>query len=119
MRTVPASHDRARCGRRQHPASSWSCLCSSPLSIYMCADAAPLLPSGILRICHVNFDYVTPSSFNRHAMAALADVGTLIFVFAGALHRVRPAPNREVEARVHVWKHRFVYVLGFLHLRLS
>ncbi|KAF8217411.1 hypothetical protein K438DRAFT_2006570 [Mycena galopus ATCC 62051] len=45
--------------------------CAPPpsLSIYMYADAAPLLPSGILRIRHVNFDYVTPSSF--------ADMGTL------------------------------------------
>ncbi|KAF8199750.1 hypothetical protein K438DRAFT_1822412 [Mycena galopus ATCC 62051] len=60
MRMVPASHDRARCWRRRHPASSWSCLCSS-----------------ILCIRHINFDHVTPSSFNRHAMAALADMGTL------------------------------------------
>ncbi|KAF8181158.1 hypothetical protein K438DRAFT_1976260 [Mycena galopus ATCC 62051] len=48
-----------------------------PLSIYMYADAAPLLPSVILRIRHVNFDFFTPSSFNWHAMAALADVWTL------------------------------------------
>ncbi|KAF8153717.1 hypothetical protein K438DRAFT_1863440 [Mycena galopus ATCC 62051] len=99
MRVVPASHDRARCWQRRHPASSWSCLCS------------PLLPSGILHIRCVNPDYATPSLFNRHAMVALADVGILIFVFAGALHRVRPAPDRQVEARVDVWKHRFVYVL--------
>ncbi|KAF8203514.1 hypothetical protein K438DRAFT_1820267 [Mycena galopus ATCC 62051] len=107
MRMVPASHDRARCWRRQHPASSWSCLCSCPspsLSIYMYADAAPLLPSGILCIRHVNFDYVTPSSFNRHAMAALADVGTL------KVHCIAccPAPDCQVEAGVDVWKHRFV-----------
>ncbi|KAF8205223.1 hypothetical protein K438DRAFT_1818771, partial [Mycena galopus ATCC 62051] len=41
------------------------------------ADEAPLLPSSILRICHVNFDYVTLSSLNWHAMVALANVGTL------------------------------------------
>ncbi|KAF8193149.1 hypothetical protein K438DRAFT_1969634 [Mycena galopus ATCC 62051] len=58
------------------------------LSIYMYADAAPSLP-GILRIRHVNFDYVTPSSFNRHAMAALADVGTFkVHCIACALRQI-------------------------------
>ncbi|KAF8181758.1 hypothetical protein K438DRAFT_1840926, partial [Mycena galopus ATCC 62051] len=32
---------------------------------------------SILRMRCVNFDYVTLSSLNRHAMAALADMGTL------------------------------------------
>ncbi|KAF8215279.1 hypothetical protein K438DRAFT_1955260 [Mycena galopus ATCC 62051] len=44
---------------------------------------------GILRIRHVNFDYVTPSSFNRHAMAALADVGTFkVHCIACALRQI-------------------------------
>ncbi|KAF8146341.1 hypothetical protein K438DRAFT_1869930, partial [Mycena galopus ATCC 62051] len=70
IRMVPASHDRARCWRRRHPASSWSCL-------------------GILRIRHVNFDNVTPSSFNRHTIAVLADMGTLkVHCIACALRQI-------------------------------
>ncbi|KAF8180763.1 hypothetical protein K438DRAFT_2021314 [Mycena galopus ATCC 62051] len=46
-----------------------------PLSIYTYADAAPLLPSGILRIRRVDFNSVALSSLNRHATAVLADLG--------------------------------------------
>ncbi|KAF8177916.1 hypothetical protein K438DRAFT_1844883, partial [Mycena galopus ATCC 62051] len=69
MRVVPASHDRARCWRRRHHASSWSCL-------------------GILRIRCVNFDYATPSSFNWHAMVALVEGMLKVHCIACTLRQI-------------------------------
>jgi tRNA A37 threonylcarbamoyladenosine dehydratase len=65
--------------------------------------AVMLARSGVARLRLVDFDYVTLSSLNRHATAALADVGTpKVQCVARALHAI--APFVEVDPRVELWR---------------
>ena len=53
--------------------------------------AVMLARSGIAKLRLVDFDYVTLSSLNRHATAALVDVGTpKVQCVAHALHAIAP-----------------------------
>ena len=65
--------------------------------------AVMLARSGIARLRLVDFDYVTLSSLNRHATAALADVGTpKVQCVARALRAI--APFVKVDPRVELWR---------------
>ncbi|KAH9956336.1 hypothetical protein BC827DRAFT_1232146 [Russula dissimulans] len=62
-----------------------------------------LARSGVAQLRLVDFDYVTLSSLNRHATAALADVGTpKVHCVARALRAI--APFVRVEPRVELWR---------------
>jgi len=65
--------------------------------------AVMLARSGVAQLRLVDFDYVTLSSLNRHATAALADVGTpKVLCVARALRAI--APFVRVEPRVELWR---------------
>jgi hypothetical protein len=65
--------------------------------------AVMLARSGVARLRLVDFDYVTLSSLNRHATAALADVGTpKVQCVARALRAI--APFVRVDPRVELWR---------------
>ncbi|KAJ7818662.1 ubiquitin-protein ligase molybdopterin-converting factor [Mycena olivaceomarginata] len=65
--------------------------------------AVMLVRSGLSKIRLVDFDYVTLSSLNRHATAALPDVGTpKVQCVARALKQI--ARWVEVDAKVEVWR---------------
>jgi hypothetical protein len=65
--------------------------------------AVMLARSGIAKLRLVDFDYVTLSSLNRHATAALADVGTpKVLCVARALRDI--APFVLVDPRVELWR---------------
>jgi hypothetical protein len=65
--------------------------------------AVMLARSGVGRLRLIDFDYVTLSSLNRHATAALADVGTpKVLSVARALNAI--APFVSVDARVELWR---------------
>ena len=65
--------------------------------------AVMLARSGVARLRLVDFDYVTLSSLNRHATAALADVGTpKVLCVARALRAI--APFVKVDPRVELWR---------------
>lgn len=65
--------------------------------------AVMLARSGVAKLRLVDFDYVTLSSLNRHATAALADVGTpKVQCVARALRAI--APFVQVEPRVELWR---------------
>ncbi|KAI0249303.1 hypothetical protein BJV78DRAFT_1129765 [Lactifluus subvellereus] len=65
--------------------------------------AVMLARSGVARLRLVDFDYVTLSSLNRHATAALADVGTpKVQCVARALRAI--APFVQVDPRVELWR---------------
>lgn len=65
--------------------------------------AVMLARSGVGKLRLVDFDYVTLSSLNRHATAALADVGTpKVLCVARALRAV--APFVQVDPRVELWR---------------
>lgn len=59
--------------------------------------------SGVSHIRLIDFDMVTLSSLNRHAVATLADVG-VPKVTACKQFFERVAPWVEVDARVELWK---------------
>ncbi|CAE6477568.1 unnamed protein product [Rhizoctonia solani] len=65
--------------------------------------AVMLMRSGVSHIRLVDFDMVTLSSLNRHAVATLADVG-VPKVTACKQFFERVAPWVEVDARVELWK---------------
>ncbi|KAB5592675.1 hypothetical protein CTheo_3875 [Ceratobasidium theobromae] len=65
--------------------------------------AVMLLRSGVSHIRLIDFDMVTLSSLNRHAVATLADVG-VPKVTACKQFFERVAPWVEVDARVELWK---------------
>ncbi|CAE7123394.1 unnamed protein product [Rhizoctonia solani] len=65
--------------------------------------AVMLMRSGISHLRLVDFDMVTLSSLNRHAVATLADVG-VPKVTACKRFFERVAPWVEVDARVELWK---------------
>jgi len=65
--------------------------------------AVMLARSGVAKLRLVDFDYVTLSSLNRHATAALADVGTpKVQCIARALRAI--APFVQVDPRVELWR---------------
>ena len=65
--------------------------------------AVMLARSGVAKLRLVDFDYVTLSSLNRHATAALADVGTpKVQCVAHALRAI--APFVQVDPRVELWR---------------
>ncbi|KAF8497383.1 hypothetical protein F5888DRAFT_1794308 [Russula emetica] len=65
--------------------------------------AVMLARSGVAKLRLVDFDYVTLSSLNRHATAALADVGTpKVQCIARALRAI--APFVRVDPRVELWR---------------
>ena len=65
--------------------------------------AVMLARSGVAKLRLIDFDYVTLSSLNRHATAALADVGTpKVECIARALRAI--APFVQVEPRVELWR---------------
>ena len=65
--------------------------------------AVMLARSGVARLRLIDFDYVTLSSLNRHATAALADVGTpKVQCVARTLRAI--APFVEVDPRVELWR---------------
>ncbi|KAJ7510625.1 ubiquitin-protein ligase molybdopterin-converting factor [Mycena galericulata] len=65
--------------------------------------AVMLVRSGVSKIRLVDFDYVTLSSLNRHATAALPDVGTpKVKCVERALREI--ARWVEVDARVELWR---------------
>ncbi|KAI5796279.1 hypothetical protein DFH27DRAFT_563294 [Peziza echinospora] len=64
--------------------------------------ALMLLRSGITHLRLIDFDQVTLSSLNRHAVADLADVGTPK-VHATRAHLLRIAPWASIDARVALW----------------
>ncbi|KAI9459319.1 hypothetical protein F5148DRAFT_1276818 [Russula earlei] len=65
--------------------------------------AVMLARSGVARLRLVDFDYVTLSSLNRHATAALADVGTpKVECVARAIRAI--APFVQVDPRVELWR---------------
>ncbi|KAJ7210837.1 ubiquitin-protein ligase molybdopterin-converting factor [Mycena pura] len=65
--------------------------------------AVMLARSGVSKIRLVDFDYVTLSSLNRHATAALADVGTpKVKCIERALRQI--ASWVEVDARIDIWR---------------
>lgn len=61
-----------------------------------------LVRSGVGRIRLIDFDQVTLSSLNRHAVANLADVGTPK-VMALRKHLEQVAPWVKIEARNELW----------------
>ncbi|CAE6461225.1 unnamed protein product, partial [Rhizoctonia solani] len=65
--------------------------------------AVMLMRSGVSHIRLVDFDMVTLSSLNRHAVATLADVG-VPKVTACKRFFERVAPWIELDARVELWK---------------
>lgn len=65
--------------------------------------AVMLMRSGVSHVRLVDFDMVTLSSLNRHAVATLADVG-VPKVTACKRFFERVAPWVEVDARVELWK---------------
>ncbi|KDQ18385.1 hypothetical protein BOTBODRAFT_28795 [Botryobasidium botryosum FD-172 SS1] len=65
--------------------------------------ATMLVRSGVSRIRLIDFDYVTLSSLNRHAVATLEDVGTPK-VFACQKYFKKVAPWVQVDAQVELWK---------------
>ncbi|QRW26122.1 ubiquitin-protein ligase molybdopterin-converting factor [Rhizoctonia solani] len=65
--------------------------------------AVMLMRSGVSHIRLVDFDMVTLSSLNRHAVATLADVG-VPKVTACKRFFERVAPWAKVDARVELWK---------------
>jgi tRNA A37 threonylcarbamoyladenosine dehydratase len=65
--------------------------------------AVMLARSGVAKLRLIDFDYVTLSSLNRHATAALADVGTpKVECIARALRGI--APFVQVDPRVELWR---------------
>jgi tRNA A37 threonylcarbamoyladenosine dehydratase len=65
--------------------------------------AVMLARSGVAKLRLIDFDYVTLSSLNRHATAALADVGTpKVQCIARALRGI--APFVQVDPRVELWR---------------
>lgn len=65
--------------------------------------AVMLARSGVAKLRLIDFDYVTLSSLNRHATAALADVGTpKAQCIARALRAI--APFVQVDPRVELWR---------------
>jgi tRNA A37 threonylcarbamoyladenosine dehydratase len=64
--------------------------------------ATMLVRSGVGRVRLVDFDQVTLSSLNRHAVATLADVGTPKVV-ALRKHLKQVAPWVEIDARNELW----------------
>jgi tRNA threonylcarbamoyladenosine dehydratase len=65
--------------------------------------AVMLARSGVAQLRLVDFDYVTLSSLNRHATAALADVGTpKVQCVARTLRAI--APFVRVDPRVELWR---------------
>jgi tRNA A37 threonylcarbamoyladenosine dehydratase len=58
--------------------------------------------SGVSRIRLIDFDLVSLSSLNRHAVATLADVGTAK-VTATKKFFAKVAPWAEVDARIELW----------------
>jgi tRNA threonylcarbamoyladenosine dehydratase len=65
--------------------------------------AVMLARSGVGKLRLIDFDYVTLSSLNRHATAALADVGTpKVLCVARALRAI--APFVHVDPRVELWR---------------
>lgn len=65
--------------------------------------AVMLARSGVAKLRLIDFDYVTLSSLNRHATAALADVGTpKVQCIARALRAI--APFVQVDPRVELWR---------------
>jgi tRNA A37 threonylcarbamoyladenosine dehydratase len=64
--------------------------------------ATMLVRSGVGKIRFVDFDQVTLSSLNRHAVATLADVGTPK-VLALRKHLEQVAPWVEIDARNELW----------------
>lgn len=65
--------------------------------------AVMLARSGVARLRLIDFDYVTLSSLNRHATAALADVGTpKVQCVARTLRAI--APFVGVDPRVELWR---------------
>jgi len=65
--------------------------------------ATMLLRSGVGKIRLVDFDQVTLSSLNRHAVATLADVGTSkVQALRKRLEQV--APWVEIDARNELWE---------------
>ncbi|QRV85061.1 ubiquitin-protein ligase molybdopterin-converting factor [Ceratobasidium sp. AG-Ba] len=65
--------------------------------------AVMLMRSGVSHLRLIDFDMVTLSSLNRHAVATLADVG-VPKVTACKNYFARVAPWVEVDARVELWK---------------
>ncbi|KAG8715397.1 hypothetical protein FRC08_010643 [Ceratobasidium sp. 394] len=65
--------------------------------------AVMLIRSGVSNLRLIDFDMVTLSSLNRHAVATLADVG-VPKVTACKNFFARVAPWVEVDARVELWK---------------
>lgn len=61
-----------------------------------------LVRSGVGKIRLIDFDQVTLSSLNRHAVATLADVGTPK-VFALRKHLEQVAPWVDIEVRNELW----------------
>lgn len=62
-----------------------------------------LLRSGVGKIRLIDFDQVTLSSLNRHAVATLADVGTpKVLALRKRLEQV--APWVEIDARNELWR---------------
>ena len=61
-----------------------------------------LVRSGVGKVRFIDFDQVTLSSLNRHAVATLADVGTPK-VQALRTHLEQVAPWVEIEARNELW----------------
>jgi len=64
--------------------------------------ATMLVRSGVGKVRLVDFDQVTLSSLNRHAVATLADVGTPK-VLALRKHLEQVAPWVEIDARNELW----------------
>ena len=65
--------------------------------------ASMLLRSGVGRLRLVDFDQVTLSSLNRHAVATRADVGTPK-ALALARHFREISPETQVDARVAMYE---------------
>ncbi|KAG8968529.1 hypothetical protein FRC03_007180 [Tulasnella sp. 419] len=65
--------------------------------------ATMLVRSGVSYVRLIDFDNVTLSSLNRHAVATLADVGTpKVTACKKYFHQI--APWVEVDARIELWK---------------
>jgi tRNA A37 threonylcarbamoyladenosine dehydratase len=64
--------------------------------------ATMLVRSGVGRVRFIDFDQVTLSSLNRHAVATLADVGTPK-VLALRKHLEQVAPWVDIDARNELW----------------
>ncbi|KAG9126193.1 hypothetical protein FRC07_004518 [Ceratobasidium sp. 392] len=65
--------------------------------------AVMLMRSGVSHLRLIDFDMVTLSSLNRHAVATLADVGVPKVTACKNFFR-RVAPWVEVDARIELWK---------------